>query len=253
MDFSIQKANALSHILMFDMDETIAPSGQPLSAEMCNTLDYLQNIKGYTIAFATARDYANLEKRIPQSILSEAYSFCCFGMEVVHNHTVIAEHLFTWPEGLKDLLQSLLESCEFPIKTGGHIIKRTSTGAFTPLGQNATPEQREAFIEWNKKSNFLMRACNVLNCCNYTPNLDFQVFGKTTIDFSNKKLSKASVLNQLREISDKSVVFFGDQMHENGNDFELAQALKAESTQNQTIPVKNPDETMAILKGLCAI
>ncbi|MFT7144966.1 MAG: hydroxymethylpyrimidine pyrophosphatase-like HAD family hydrolase [bacterium] len=148
------------------------------------------------------------------------------------------------------LLRTLLNSaaCNCPHKTGKHIFKRPSTGAFSPLGDGATEEQRAEFIAWNQQSDFLAKSVEIIK--QYYPKLDVQVFGKTTIDFSNKAMSKACVLSELRQFENKNIVFFGDNMQVGGNDRPLAEALLIESAKNMAITVKNPAETLQYLYNI---
>ncbi len=237
-----------THILAFDVDDTLAHSGQPLTPEMCNALDNLAFLQGYQLAFITSRSYAELEERIPENILRSAYAFTCMGMEFWHQGKMEFQHHFSWPKGLEKALHKLVDACGFPDKTGQHIVKRPCKGALSLLGENHKKAQREAFIKWNKKTNFLNTAANYLQM--QYPSLDVQAFGKTSIDFSDQKMSKAVMLPHLRKEDSRHVVFFGDSMQPEGNDFELKQALEDEREENKCLWVNNPDETYRILTAI---
>lgn len=242
------KINPTTHILTFDVDITLSPSGEPLSAEVCNMLDYLANVEGYQLAFATARSYSELEKRIPTSILHDAYTFTCFGMEFWHQSRMKQQHYFKWPDGLQNELTKLLKRCDCPNKLGNHFVIRPSSAAFTPLGQGATKKQRAEFIAWNKRTNGLNKMRDYLRLS--YPNFYFETFGETTIDMSDHEMCKASILPKLRESESRQLAFFGDGMHEGGNDLPLAQALTAESDKNMSFHVRDHDHTLEILKQI---
>lgn len=235
-----------SHILAFDVDETLAESGQPLTAEMCHILDYLSSVKGYQLAFITSRSYAELEDRMPLDLLHRAYAFTCMGMEYWYEGDLVYQHAFNFPTGLTQALEEVIAKCEFPNKTGKHVVKRPSKGALSVVGEGHSAQDRANFIKWNKKSNFLNQTCEVLRM--KFPELHFEAFGKTSIDFSDKRMSKAIVLDELRQFEKRAVVFFGDNMQDGGNDSELKDALLAEKTKNICVWVQCPAQSFSMLK-----
>jgi HAD superfamily hydrolase (TIGR01484 family) len=237
-----------THILAFDVDDTLADSGQPLSPEMCNVLDYLVNVQGFQIAFVTSRSYSELEDRIPLNLLYQSYAFTCMGMEHWHEGALIYQHTFNWPKGLKAALEAVVTSCHCPHKTGKHLVSRPSKGALSLLGEGHSAEERAEFIAWNKETNFLQSATEYLRT--QFPKLHFEAFGKTSIDFSDLEMSKAIVLPELRQFESRNVIFFGDSMQDGGNDRALKDVLEAESDQNKCFWVNNPDETIGILHVL---
>lgn len=237
-----------SHMIVLDMDETSAASGKPLKPEMYNLLAELQQSKGYILAFATARSYLELIHRMPIKILKQSHIFACFGMDVWHQDKNHHDKPFIWPEKINGLLNFLLQTCSYPLKTGDHIIERPFSGAFTPLGMNATEEERADFIKWESRKGYLQAAADLIK--RYHPKLDVRVFGKTTVDFSDKIMSKKIILPKIRKITDRNVIFFGDNMQEGGNDKPLADVLKADSPLNINIPVSNPNETLEHLQKL---
>ena len=247
------KNNPRTHILTFDVDITLAPSGEELCEHICGRLDYLTNVVGYQLAFATARSYSELEKRIPKSILHNAYTFTCFGMELWHQGNMKHQHFFKWPQGLKDELRELLSECDCPDKVGNHFNIRPCAAAFTPLGQGATAEQRANFIEWNNRTNGLNKMRDHLR--KMFPELHIEAFGATSIDFSDHLMCKASILPELRKRDNRDVAFFGDGMHEGGNDLPLAKALLAENLplndkrNNFAFHVNHHKETLDILRN----
>lgn len=235
-------------ILAFDVDDTLAVSGQPLTPEVCNILDELANLQGYQLAFITSRSYAELEKRVPQDILYQAYAFTCMGMEHWYKGDMVYQHYFSWPEGLQKTLQNIVDTCPFPEKTGNHLVRRPSKGALSVVGEGQTSEQRAAFIQWNKKSHFLQKATEALR--QKFPELHIEAFGKTSIDFSDKRMSKAIVLEELRQFESRAVVFFGDNMQDGGNDCELKDALLAENKHNICVWVHDPAQTKLMLEDI---
>lgn len=235
-----------SHILAFDVDETLAESGQPLTNDMCDILEHLSTVKGYQLAFITSRSYAELEDRMPLDLLHRAYAFTCMGMEHWYEGDLVYQHAFNFSKGLTQALEEVIAKCEFPHKTGKHIVKRPSKGALSVVGEGHSAEDRASFIKWNKKSNFLNQTCKVLRT--QFPELHFEAFGKTSIDFSDKRMSKAIVLDELRQFEKRAVVFFGDNMQDGGNDAELKDALLAEKAKNICVWVQSPAQSFSMLK-----
>lgn len=237
-----------THLLAFDVDETLAESGQPLSAKMCNVLDYLAHVQGFQLIFVTSRSYSELEARIPANILFNAYAFTCMGMEFWHEGDMVYQHVFNWPKGLKETLNAVVNSCACPHKTGKHLVTRPSKGALSFLGENHSMEERAEFIAWNAQSNFLQSATEYLRT--QFPQLQFEAFGKTSIDFSDLKMSKAIMLPELRQLESRNVIFFGDSMQDGGNDRSLKDALEAENDLNKCFWVENPSSTYGTLCAL---
>ena len=89
-----------------------------------------------------------------------------------------------------------------------------------------------AQTNWRQKSNqdlsdFLIQIDTALGACR------------------DEKGQSSAALSALREYyGPEPVTFFGDRMYQGGNDYPLAEALKAEDNGNVVVAVQNPEDTL---------
>ena len=75
--------------------------------------------------------------------------------------------------------------------------------------------------------------------------------GEISIDIVPKGWNKSRALAVLKEdFPDAPITFFGDRMAPGGNDYPLAEALKADSSRHQAISVSTYFETWRLLSAI---
>jgi phosphomannomutase len=130
------------------------------------------------------------------------------------------------------------------MKRGVFIEYRNGMINVSPIGRSVTFEEREIFVEFNKKENVLMKIAKELTE-KFDEHLKFSVGGQISIDCFPHGWDKRYCL-QFIENEYKDIHFFGDKCYEGGNDFEI---YLDERTKGNW--VKNgPSETIEFLEKL---
>ncbi|KAB1660474.1 HAD-IIB family hydrolase [Pseudoclavibacter sp. CFCC 13796] len=114
-------------------------------------------------------------------------------------------------------------------KTWGPIIEdRGSQITFSALGQQAPVEAKQAWDPTGERKDGLRRAVQAV-----LPDLEVRAGGTTSIDITRRGIDKAYGIRQLAEqtgIGLDEMLFFGDKLHEDGNDYPV-RALGVESVE----------------------
>nr|WP_269453776.1 HAD-IIB family hydrolase [Pseudoclavibacter sp. 13-3] len=114
-------------------------------------------------------------------------------------------------------------------KTWGPIIEdRGSQITFSALGQQAPVEAKQAWDPTGERKDRLRRAVQA-----ELPDLEVRAGGTTSIDITRRGIDKAYGIRQLAEqtgIGLDEMLFFGDKLHEDGNDYPV-RALGVESVE----------------------
>lgn len=239
----------MASIVIFDLDNTLSESRQPISTETAELLRAL------------------LEKRMV-AVISGA-SFAQFGRQFVEPLAASADllpnlfllptsggELYVYKDGWKKLYsESLLKEQKDRVKSS--LIKalgisedklnefledRDSLMNFSGLGKDAPLSEKYVWDPDQKKRNELISKI--------APELDgieLKIGGTTSINITKKGVDKAFGLRKLLEflkLENKSAIFVGDALFEGGND----SAVKEVGI--ETIETKGPEDTKRIIRNL---
>ena len=143
----------------------------------------------------------------------------------------------------KKLLQEVIETPEYgipPNPTGNIIEDRDTQITFTPNGQQAPVDLKLKFDPDRKKREKIKAMLEPL-----LPEVSILINGTSSIDILPKDFTKAvGMMRFLNKFgySKSDVIFVGDAIFPGGNDYSVLEAGF------ETIAVKNPTETEAIIK-----
>jgi HAD superfamily hydrolase (TIGR01484 family) len=130
-----------------------------------------------------------------------------------------------------------------PKKVWGIVIEDRGTQiTFSALGQKAPVKAKTM---WNKKND--VRAALMKIMKKELPQFEVRSGGLTSIDVTKKGIDKAYGVRQIEKVLKipiKDMVFIGDALYPGGND------AAAKKTGVQTIAVKGPRDTIAIIKKI---
>ena len=127
---------------------------------------------------------------------------------------------------------------------GERIEDRGSQITFSALGQLAPVEAKEAWDPTNEKKNRL--ACAVAA---ELPNLEVRPGGSSSVDISQRGVDKSFAVRELADILDIEVgqiVFIGDRMEPDGNDYPAAKAG------TRAVKVNGPADTVKLCGEIIA-
>jgi len=209
---------------IFDVDGTLTPSRGVINPEFKKFFnDFCRDNPVYLV---TGSDKAKTVEQIGE----DTYNLCftvyqCNGNDVWQSNKHVSTNDWIIPRDAHDWLNEQLIESDFSIRTGLHFEHRPGMVNFSIVGRNATLEQRQAWLDyeaWNGDRRKIADKFNLL-----FPELEAKVGGETGIDISPRGFNKSQIAVDFDlNTDDYAVYFFGDAMHEGGNDYPLAQLIK---------------------------
>ncbi len=205
---------------IFDVDGTLTPSRGRIDEKFERFFfDFCTNNDVY---FVTGSDKPKTVEQVGIKIYNQCKRvYQCNGNDVYEGSTNIK----TTDWQLPDLARTFLISCEyespFALRTGNHIEERPGMVNFSVVGRNATQEQRAEYVAHDTKQNERNTIATEFNIM--FPDLEAKVGGETGIDISPKGADKSQIVKDFNK-KDK-LYFFGDAMHEGGNDYPLKKVV----------------------------
>ncbi|MCH5642459.1 MULTISPECIES: HAD-IIB family hydrolase [unclassified Gordonia (in: high G+C Gram-positive bacteria)] len=224
-------------LVMFDLDDTLAPSKSPLADDMVALLRrMLDRSLGCIISGGRFGQFQTqvLDRLGEFDAMGNLHLMPTCGTQYVRWsgsewETVYAEYL---SDDEKKRTLDVLETGArelglWEAETWGPILEdRGSQITFSALGQSAPVDAKSAWDpDGAKKESLRAYAAELL------PDLEVRSGGSTSVDVTKKGIDKAYGANKLMEILDLGVddiLFFGDRLDEGGNDYPV-KALGIES------------------------
>jgi phosphomannomutase len=212
----MQKTNKF----IFDVDGTLTPSRGVIDPKFKDFFN--EFCRSNSVYLVTGSDKPKTVEQLGEDTYNLAHTvYNCNGNDVWQS----AKHIRTNEWRLKDhphnWLTEQLTMSDFPVRTGLHFEHRPGMVNFSIVGRNATHEQRQHYVKWDKDRGERENIAAVFN--NNFPDLEARVGGETGIDISPKGFDKSQIVKDFD--SEDSLWFFGDAMHEGGNDYPLAQVV----------------------------
>ena len=206
---------------IFDVDGTLTPSRGRIDEKFERFFfDFCTNNDVY---FVTGSDKPKTVEQVGIKIYNQCKRvYQCNGNDVYEGNTNIK----TTDWQLPDLARTFLISCEyespFSIRTGNHIEERSGMVNFSVVGRNAGSVERTKYVAYDTYENERITIANAFNIM--FPDLEAKVGGETGIDISPKGADKSQIVKDFNTTRD-NLYFFGDAMHEGGNDYPLKKVV----------------------------
>lgn len=205
---------------IFDVDGTLTPSRKRIDPKFETFfLDFCSNNKVYIV---TGSDHPKTLEQLGEHILKRVQvCFNCAGNEVWQNEKIVSKESWEPSQEIISYLENLLEKSKFPIRTGNHIEIRNGMLNFCIPGRNSNGEQRQQYIEWDKSTSERLNLIEKIK--NKFGNvIDSYVGGETGIDIFPSGSGKKQVISKIKTKPSDILYYFGDQVFENGNDYDAA-------------------------------
>jgi HAD superfamily hydrolase (TIGR01484 family) len=244
----------VKRLVVFDLDGTLAESKSSLDTEMSALLhDLLGVVK---VAVISGGDWPQFEKQVVSKLphderLRELSLLPTCGTKFYQysgDWKKLYEEDFT-PEEREKIFRSLKESLEkagYRVeKVWGEVIEdRGSQITFSALGQQAPLEEKN---KWDPDYAKRKKIKAILDTS--IPEFSVRIGGSTSIDITKPGINKAYGIGKLRDllhVSLKEMIYIGDALFVEGNDY------PAEQAGVDSIPVKSPDETKRVIQAIIA-
>lgn len=227
---------------IFDVDGCLTPKFQVIQEQLHNIMIKLSS--KHRVSIVTGSEISNSILQIGEQLINNlCMSFNCLGNVVYHNRRLIKQNFWYPEQSLISLLNQYVENSDFPYRTAKHFDLRTGTLNFSVVGRNATAEQRNEYLLFDKESGERLEIANRL--LNEFPHVDVSIGGNTSLDIQPKGKNKGQIIEYL---SDDYVTFFGDGYGNWGNDQPLFDAIERNSL-GVAYKVDSWQETMTILSN----
>lgn len=206
---------------IFDVDGTLTPSRGQIDkdfaawfSEFCESSD---------VYLVTGSDRAKTIEQVGDYIYNKCKRvYNCSGSDVYEGNKNVKSDLWHISEVAHQFLENELFRSKFVLRTGNHIEQRPGMVNFSIVGRNADSLERKSYVKWDNETNERIDIAERFNL--QFPSLKATVGGETGIDIAPKGCDKSQILYDFDD-SD-TILFFGDRMDEDGNDYPLAQANK---------------------------
>ena len=226
-------------IYIFDVDGTLTPSRRPM------TEDFLKFFNGWSkknnFYLVSGSDLDKMKEQVPEFILERANGlFTCGGNQFWKESNtkqwptdwkLIYENKFEISTKLKNALEIILMSSQYPHRYGNHIEDRGSMLNFSVVGRNCNLEQRQHYFEWDNKKGERKKLSLFIK--HKFPELDAVIGGQISIDIAPKGNDKSQVIDVIKKQPMRIIpryedkfVFIGDRTVKGGNDYPLAKVMK---------------------------
>ena len=249
-----ESISKMKKLVIFDLDGTLAESKSSLDAEMSVLLlELLERVK---VAVISGGDWLQFEKQLLAKLpvngrLENLFILPTCGTKFYKYSNgwkkIYAEDLsLTEKKKITHSLQEAYNTVDFKIeKTWGEVIEdRGSQITFSALGQNAPLEKKKMWDPYFVKRKKIKAILDQL-----IPEFSIKMGGTTSLDITKPGIDKAYGINKLKEILEielSEMVFIGDALFPEGNDYPVKQ------TGVVSISVRNHQETKLIINAIKA-
>ena len=239
----------MDRIFMFDIDGTLTPSRLRMTEKFDKFFDKWSSENKYYLV--TGSDLDKTKEQLPIAYIDRAEAiFTCCGNQMWRDDELIYDNKFELTSKLKNSLEVVLMSSQYPYRYGNHIEDRGSMVNFSIVGRNCTQEQREHFFKWDEERGERKKISTFLK--HKFKDLDAVLGGQISIDIYPKGMDKSQifdVIKQDRLVEPREYIFIGDRTEKGGNDYPLAKLME-ETNNCKYFQTEGPEQTMEILQWL---
>lgn len=237
-------------LVLFDVDGTLTPARLFISDEMKNTLAKLR--QKVVIGFVGGSDFSKQLEQLGPNVLEEFdYCFSENGLTAYKQGKALASQSFiNWigDEKYNKLIKFILKylaEIDIPIRRGTFVEFRKGMINVSPVGRNASTEERNEFEKFDKEHNVRAKMVDALKENFPDIGLTYSIGGQISFDVFPTGWDKTYCLQHVEKEGFNEVHFFGDKCYEGGNDWEIF-------TDKRTIghSVTSPNDTIKILNEL---
>lgn len=243
----------IKKLVLFDVDGTLTPNRQGASPEMINLLRELR--KRVVIGFVGGSDLVKITEQLEVhgcKITDDFdFAFAENGLTAYRLGKQLSSQSFIKYIGedrykiLVNFILHYLADIDLPIKRGTFVEFRNGMINVSPIGRNATIQERHDFQAYDKIHGIRTAFVKVLQEKFADYGLTFAIGGQISFDVFPNGWNKTYALRHVESEGFEEIHFFGDNTYEGGNDHEIY-------SDPRTIghAVRNPDDTIRILKEL---
>ncbi|KAF8636045.1 hypothetical protein AX17_003840 [Amanita inopinata Kibby_2008] len=243
----------IKKLVLFDVDGTLTPARQAASPEIIDVLRALR--KKVTIGFVGGSDLVKISEQLAVAgndvIQDFDYAFAENGLTAYKLGQQLASQSFIKFIGeqkykvLVNFILHYIADLDVPIKRGTFIEFRNGMINVSPVGRNATIQERHEFEAYDKQHGVRAAFVKVLQERFADYGLTYSIGGQISFDVFPNGWDKTYSLKHVEAEGFEEIHFFGDKTYKGGNDYEIY-------TDSRTVghAVSSPADTIRILKEL---
>ncbi|KAJ8595639.1 eukaryotic phosphomannomutase [Rhizopogon salebrosus TDB-379] len=219
----------IKKLVLFDVDGTLTPARQNASPEIIQLLRALR--KKVAIGFVGGSDLVKISEQLTVgdfNALDEFdFGFAENGLTAYRFGKPLESQSFIKSVGEKDyqeLVNFILHyvaDLNIPIKRGTFVEFRNGMINVSPIGRNATIQERHDFEAYDKQHHVRADFVKVLQEKFERLNLTFSVGGQISFDIFPHGWDKTYCLRHVEKDDFDEIHFFGDKTYKGGNDYEI--------------------------------
>lgn len=252
----------MSKLFLFDMDGTLTPARKKMNFEILSALEKLQR-SGWEIGIISGSDYEYIEQQcdllfdLSPIDVTKIHFLPCNGTKYYKNFKKVWEYdmrsklgsgfmiglykkLIGWQNNIMSIYPTI------PL-TGNFFQMRGSVLNWCPIGRNALNDDREKWIDLDKKHHIREIFISHFNSNYNSDIITIKLGGETSFDIYPTGWNKTFPLDKKPFIEYDKIYFAGDRCYKNGNDEELYNLLKEEKYCN-AFQVNNPENTLELIE-----
>ncbi|KAI0031278.1 eukaryotic phosphomannomutase [Vararia minispora EC-137] len=240
-------------LVLFDVDGPLTLARRPVSPEMLDLLTELR--KKVAIGFVGGSDLAKISEQLAvrgNDVFDEFdFAFAENGLTAYRLGKQLPSQSFisfVGEERYKKLVNFILHyvaDLDVPIKRGTFVEFRRGMINVSPMGRNASIQERLDFEAYDKVHRVRATFVKVLQEKFADYGLTFAIGGQISFDVFPNGWDKTYALQHVMGEGFEEIHFFGDKTHKGGNDYEI---FTDERTIGHT--VISPEDTMNALKEM---
>jgi len=243
----------LKKLVLFDVDGTLTPARQGISKEMLNLLKELR--RKVAIGFVGGSDFAKISEQLAidgEPVVNKFdYAFAENGLTAYKlGQELPSQSFIKWlgEDKYKPLVKFILHyiaDLDIPIKRGTFVEFRNGMINISPIGRNASIQERKEFEVYDRTHGIRAAFVKELENRFADYSLTFSIGGQISFDVFPNGWDKTYALQHVGNEGFEEIHFFGDKTYKGGNDFEIF-------SDPRTIghSVENPEQTAEKLKQL---
>lgn len=237
-------------LVLFDVDGTLTPARLEISPEMKATLQALR--KKVVIGFVGGSDLSKQVEQLGATVLEDFdYCFSENGLTAYKLGKELASQSFIGWLGnekynkLVKFILRYLSDIDIPIRRGTFIEFRNGMINVSPVGRNASTQERNEFEAFDKEHKIREKLVNALKENFADFGLTYSIGGQISFDVFPTGWDKTYALQHVADENFKEIHFFGDKSYKGGNDYEIY-----EDPRTIGHAVNSPVDTIRILNEL---
>lgn len=240
-------------LFLFDVDGTIAESGQKIDTNISLLINKLQDA-GNEIGIVGGGKIEKIIEQIENKCAFDHYFAECGcvyfksannGLNEVYRKNIRAHSTYDKINILVKLALKFLSEVDYTL-TGNFVDLRNGIIYISLIGLVATQEERAVYMELDKKHHYRKQLLRLLQEkaveLNIHNNIDIVEGGSVGIAIYPKEYDKIQVLSYFPEEIYQTIYYFGDKYEINGNDYKIISSERVFG-----MKVDSPKDTLDLL------